>query len=64
MADDLRTPERDSLAKARPATCPECGSKAVGTLAKQITAATYWRCHQCGAVWNATRNHGGLPRRM
>ena len=40
----------------QPDKCPECGSKAVGTLAKEITSATYWRCHQCGYVWNPQRN--------
>jgi ribosomal protein L37AE/L43A len=36
----------------RPDACPFCHSKAVGTLAKQITAATYWRCQECGELWN------------
>jgi ribosomal protein L37AE/L43A len=36
----------------RPAACPFCHSKAVGTLAKEITTATYWRCQACGEVWN------------
>ena len=40
----------------RPDKCPECGSTAVGTLAKEITAATYWRCHRCGHVWNPGRD--------
>ena len=40
----------------RPDKCPACGSKAVGTLAKEITAATYWRCQQCGNVWNPARD--------
>jgi hypothetical protein len=36
----------------RPDACPFCRSKAVGTLAKVITANTYWRCQACGEVWN------------
>jgi transposase-like protein len=59
-----RIPEQGSAQTAtladaavtRPDKCPECGSKAVGTLAKQITDATYWRCHQCGNVWNHKRD--------
>jgi ribosomal protein L37AE/L43A len=39
----------------RPAACPFCQSKAVGTLAKEITAATYWRCQACGELWNTAR---------
>ena len=36
----------------RPDACPFCHSKAIGTLAKVITARTYWRCQACGEVWN------------
>jgi ribosomal protein L37AE/L43A len=39
----------------RPAACPFCESKAVGTLAKVITASTYWRCQACGEMWNPER---------
>ena len=39
----------------KPAKCPECGSTKLGTLATIITSDTYWRCHQCGTVWNALR---------
>jgi ribosomal protein L37AE/L43A len=49
----------------RPDSCPFCQSGAVGTLAKVITASTYWRCQACGEVWNLGRltqtNRG--PRR-
>jgi DNA-directed RNA polymerase subunit RPC12/RpoP len=47
----------------RPTECPECRSKAIGTLAKVITADTYWRCQTCGAVWNETRHRNNAPRR-
>jgi uncharacterized Zn finger protein len=39
----------------KPAQCPECGSKKFGTLAANITRDTYWRCHECGTVWNEIR---------
>ena len=39
----------------RPEACPFCQSKAVGTLAKVITASTYWRCQSCGEMWNPER---------
>jgi transposase-like protein len=34
-------------------TCPSCGSTRVGTLAKQITADTAWRCADCGETFKA-----------
>ena len=52
-----RTPTA-SVEKAvqRPEACPFCQSKAVGTLAKVITASTYWRCQACGEMWNPERH--------
>jgi ribosomal protein L37AE/L43A len=48
----------------RPAACPFCQSKAVGTLAKVITASTYWRCQACGEMWNPARlQRTALPPR-
>jgi hypothetical protein len=47
----------------RPTECPECRSKSIGTLAKTITAETYWRCQACGTVWNETRCRPNAPRR-
>jgi len=32
-------------------TCPFCGSSRVGTLAKQITKETAWRCADCGETF-------------
>jgi len=40
----------------RPEACPFCQSTAVGTLAKVITASTYWRCQSCGEMWNPERH--------
>jgi transposase-like protein len=34
-------------------TCPFCGSTRVGTLAKQITDDTAWRCADCGETFKA-----------
>jgi transposase-like protein len=36
----------------RPA-CPTCNSTKVGTLAKEITRDTAWRCASCGATFKA-----------
>jgi ribosomal protein L37AE/L43A len=35
----------------RPAMCPFCKSKVVDTLAKVITATTFWRCRACDGTW-------------
>lgn len=47
--------DRRATAAARslapPESCPFCGSTAVGTLAKEITPETYWRCNKCGVGW-------------
>jgi ribosomal protein L37AE/L43A len=45
--------ERSPPQSTRPAVCPFCNSRAVGTLAKVIDADTYWRCSQCGSGWTA-----------
>ena len=42
----------------RPARCPDCGARALDTLAKIITADTYWRCVTCGLVWNRKQRRG------
>jgi ribosomal protein L37AE/L43A len=39
----------------RPDHCPFCHSKAVGTHAKQVTAATYWYCQACSKMWNVAQ---------
>ena len=51
-ADALSPREEPGL---KPESCPSCGSKAVGTLAKVITTDTYWRCQGCGEIWNPAR---------
>ena len=50
--------ERSAVPEAvaeRPAACPFCQSRAVGTLAKVITPSTYFRCQACGEIWNPAR---------
>ena len=47
----------------KPAQCPECASKKFGTLAATITRDTYWRCHECGTVWNEIRYRQQRQRR-
>jgi transposase-like protein len=40
---------------AAPAFCPACGSGNVQTTSKTVDSSSYWRCRQCGEVWNVLR---------
>jgi transposase-like protein len=53
----MRPSDHSLHISTRPAACPFCDSSAVGTLAKVISADTYWRCAQCGTGWTTPR-HG------
>ncbi len=46
----------------RSPVCPACTSPSVTTTAKRPGADTYWRCEECGEVWNVSRRHDD-PRR-
>jgi len=49
-----------------PASCPTCHSTSIATASKIPDADSYWRCTQCGDIWNAarlqTRRPGGYWR--
>ena len=36
---------------SRPSACPYCSSRAVETLAKELTRNTMWRCRGCDRAW-------------
>jgi len=38
-----------------PARCPFCRSTTIGTTSKVADADSYWRCRQCGEIWNDLR---------
>lgn len=40
-----------------PALCPACRSASIVTMAKRPGPDSYWRCRDCGEVWNAQRRH-------
>jgi predicted Zn finger-like uncharacterized protein len=49
-----------------PSHCPACRSRDVITTSKVVNDTTYWRCSECGEVWNAGRRraagrYGGYP---
>ena len=39
----------------KPVLCPTCKSTFIVTTAKYPDAESYWRCSECGDVWNAAR---------
>jgi uncharacterized protein with PIN domain len=48
----------------RPTVCPFCNGKVIDTLAKVITATTFWRCKQCDGTWTiASRAASVRPSR-
>jgi predicted Zn finger-like uncharacterized protein len=48
---------KSPLAEPRvPTVCPNCQSSAIATTSKVANAESYWRCQNCGDVWNPTRS--------
>jgi transposase-like protein len=43
--------------------CPFCRSSQVTSSGKAASTATYWRCTDCGEVWNPARDATGRARR-
>jgi transposase-like protein len=54
MDDAIRTED-----SAPPARCPACRSQQLKTTSKVVSVETYWRCCDCGEVWNAGRHRSG-----
>lgn len=42
-----------------PARCPACRSQDVKTTSKVASVDNYWRCGDCGEVWNVARHRAG-----
>jgi hypothetical protein len=57
--------DRSSLATAVtiPTACPACQSPAITTAGRKPDDNAYWRCGDCGEIWNASRREGGRQRR-
>lgn len=49
----------DAQGAAAPAACPACGSGNIQTTSKTVDTSSYWRCRQCGEVWNDQRREAG-----
>ena len=56
MAHTIPTPEKIAVGSA---ICPVCGSANVQTTSKTVDESSYWRCRQCGEVWNIQRREAG-----
>jgi len=57
---DSSFPSRSQPAEAVnsvPTSCPACRSSSVSTTAKSPDVNSYWRCGECGEVWNVGRRH-------
>ena len=50
-----------SFADNTPAICPVCRSSSIVTKTKSPDADTYWRCVDCGEVWNVARHMTDRP---
>jgi transposase-like protein len=51
-----------------PSHCPFCRATTIRTASEKADVTSYWRCEQCGEVWNADRlpavGRGGFYRRV
>ena len=58
--------DKSSRALASPPACPKCGSRHATSSAKRPSPDSYWRCINCGEVWNPallmTPRRGGWQR--
>ena len=55
-------PNAASTAATVPNACPKCESRLIVTTSKHPSESSYWRCRDCGEIWNAARRHE-QPRR-
>jgi ribosomal protein L37AE/L43A len=59
----LRTDNMSDSTKAdegaAPSRCPACRSQDVKTTSKVASVDAYWRCGDCGEVWNVARHRAG-----
>ena len=54
--------QNDTSAYAVAVLCPACRSSSTVTKAKSPDADSYWRCIDCGEVWNAGRTQNDRRR--
>jgi len=39
----------------QPRACPFCKSETISSTDRKVTEASYWRCEECGQLWNPGR---------
>jgi predicted Zn finger-like uncharacterized protein len=65
MANDSfggdRTKSNEVPGHNGPASCPSCTSADIVSTAKIPDANSYWRCSNCGEVWNPGRRRMMQP---
>lgn len=49
------SPSPTPTTEARPPVCPSCRSTATVTSGARPDADSYWRCTDCGEIWNVAR---------
>ena len=55
MKPVLPTPSESSASERTRPACPSCRSIDTVTASASPDADSYWRCTQCGEVWNVAR---------
>ena len=51
--------EPNAVPAALPSICPVCRGQSISTAAKVASTDAYWRCADCGEVWNDARRGDG-----
>ena len=57
--DESMNEPKDADVPETPSRCPACRSQDVKTTSKVATTDAYWRCGECGEVWNVARHRAG-----
>jgi transposase-like protein len=45
-----------------PTVCPGCQSRSISTTARSPDEHAYWRCGECGEIWNVARRRAQPSR--
>jgi predicted Zn finger-like uncharacterized protein len=55
----LHPPTSSHLTPTIPDSCPACRASEIVTTAKSPDSSSYWRCTNCGEIWNESRYQPG-----
>lgn len=62
-ASRFSDPTASSTNTGIPNGCPKCESRLIVTTSRHPSESSYWRCRDCGEIWNAARRHDNPHRR-